>query len=74
MLYIDRDSRRLQAWDDITLGGLGLVSAKIERRIYAEQFPPEEDGTESPSPAPSSSPPLTPGEVSGATPSGSTSP
>ena len=28
----------LQAWDDITLGGLGLVSAKIERRP-AQQFP-----------------------------------
>ncbi len=29
----------LQAWDDITLGGLGLVSAKIERRIVGQQFP-----------------------------------
>ena len=60
VLYFDRDTRRLQAWDDITLGGLGLVSAKIERRIYAEQFPPEEGATESPTPAPSSSAPLTP--------------
>ena len=63
VLYFDRDTRRLQAWDDITLGGLGLVSAKIERRIYSEQFPPEEGATESPTPAPSSSAPLTPAGV-----------
>ncbi len=53
VLYIDRETRTLQAWDDITLGGLGLVSAKIERKIYAEQFPPEESPTLSPSPTPS---------------------
>ena len=39
VLYFDRDTRALQAWDDITLGGLGLVSAKIERRIVGQQFP-----------------------------------
>jgi predicted phosphodiesterase len=66
VLYFDRDTRRLQAWDDITLGGLGLVSAKIERRIYSEQFPPDENATESPSPSPSSAAPLTPvGTASG---------
>ncbi|MGH8893013.1 MAG: metallophosphoesterase family protein [Actinomycetes bacterium] len=48
VLYFDRETRSLQAWDDITLGGLGLVSAKIERRIYAEQFPPEDRPTPSP--------------------------
>jgi len=53
VLYIDRETRTLQAWDDITLGGLGLVSAKIERKIYAEQFPPEDSPTLSPSPTPS---------------------
>ncbi|MEO7982263.1 MAG: metallophosphoesterase, partial [Sporichthyaceae bacterium] len=26
VLYFDRSTKRLQAWDDITLGGLGLVS------------------------------------------------
>jgi predicted MPP superfamily phosphohydrolase len=60
VLYIDRDSGELQAWDDITLGGLGLVRAKIERKIYAEQFPEAETaesssggttGPPSPSPA-----------------------
>src|SRR5829696_592275 len=74
ILYFDRDTRRLQAWDDITLGGLGLVSAKIERRIYSEQFPPEEGATESPTPAPSSSAPLSPPASAGSTPSGSVSP
>ena len=39
VLYFDRSTRSLQAWDDITLGGLGLVSAKIERRIVGQQFP-----------------------------------
>jgi predicted MPP superfamily phosphohydrolase len=62
VLYFDRATRRLQAWDDITLGGLGLVRAKIERKIYAEQFPPEEvpaapSPSGSPAPAPSSTSP-----------------
>jgi hypothetical protein len=48
VLYFDRETRALQAWDDITLGGLGLVRAKIERKIYAEQFPPEEPPTQAP--------------------------
>ena len=69
VLYFDRGTRRLQAWDDITLGGLGLVSAKIERRIYSEQFPPEEDGTESPTPSPSSAAPLTPDGTASGSPS-----
>ena len=74
VLYFDRSTRVLQAWDDITLGGLGLVSAKIERRIVGQQFPelapavspsPSESPSESPSvgtpvsPAPSSSVPAT---------------
>ncbi|MBA2769570.1 MAG: metallophosphoesterase [Sporichthyaceae bacterium] len=42
VLYIDRETRSLQAWDDITLGGLGVVSATIERRILAEQLPEPE--------------------------------
>lgn len=53
VLYIDRDTRALQAWDDITLGGLGLTSAKIERRILARQFPGLAP-TATPSPATSS--------------------
>ncbi len=53
VLYFDRDTRDLQAWDDITLGGLGLVSAKIERRLVTEQFP---ELSPTPSPSPSVSP------------------
>ena len=48
VLYLDRATRTLQAWDDITLGGLGEVSAEIERKIYAEQFPPVVTPTPSP--------------------------
>lgn len=65
VLYIDRETGQLQAWDDITLGGLGLVSAKIERKIYAEQFPPDERadpaGQGVPTPTGTSSPTTSPG-------------
>lgn len=50
VLYFDRDTRKLQAWDDITLGGLGLASAKIERRIVGQQF---SELAPTPSPTPS---------------------
>ncbi|MFJ6696957.1 metallophosphoesterase [Streptomyces sp. NPDC091272] len=33
LLYLDRDSRRLQAWDEITLGGLGLTTAEVSRHL-----------------------------------------
>jgi predicted MPP superfamily phosphohydrolase len=33
VLYFDRTTRALQAWDDITLGGLGLTSVSIERHL-----------------------------------------
>jgi predicted MPP superfamily phosphohydrolase len=33
VLYFNRASHRLQGWDDIQLGGLGLTSAQIERRL-----------------------------------------
>jgi predicted MPP superfamily phosphohydrolase len=36
VLYFDRETRRLQAWDDITLGGLGLASAEITRHLAPE--------------------------------------
>lgn len=49
VLYFSRESKTLQAWDDITLGGLGLTSAKIERHVYDK--PAEvEDGDKSPRP------------------------
>jgi Icc-related predicted phosphoesterase len=36
VLYLDRSSRRLEAWDELTLGGIGLTSAEIVRRIAPE--------------------------------------
>lgn len=37
LLYLDRDTRRLQAWDEITLGGLGLTTAEVSRHLPAEK-------------------------------------
>ncbi|MEU6509221.1 metallophosphoesterase [Streptomyces sp. NPDC046942] len=33
ILYFDRDSRRLQAWDAIRLGGLGETTAEVSRHL-----------------------------------------
>ncbi|MFC4505707.1 MULTISPECIES: metallophosphoesterase family protein [Streptomyces] len=33
ILYFDRDSRRLQAWDEIKLGGLGQTTAEVSRHL-----------------------------------------
>jgi predicted MPP superfamily phosphohydrolase len=46
VLYLDRSTRRLQAWDEIELGGLGLTTAEVSRHL-ATDAPPE-----SPPPAP----------------------
>lgn len=49
MLYFDADTHRLLAYDDITLGGLGLVSVSIQRhQLPAEEAPLSvpEDATE----------------------------
>ena len=48
VLYLDRGTRALEAWDEITLGGLGLTSAQIERH----QVKPERATTPSPIPTP----------------------
>ncbi|GAA2070508.1 metallophosphoesterase [Streptomyces albiaxialis] len=47
VLYLDRDSDRLQAWDEITLGGLGLSRAEVARHLPEEVRPGA-----SPSPSP----------------------
>ncbi|GGU25246.1 metallophosphoesterase family protein [Streptomyces daghestanicus] len=39
ILYFDRDSRRLQAWDEIELGGLGLSTAEVSRHLPKENQP-----------------------------------
>ncbi|WP_157975752.1 metallophosphoesterase [Brachybacterium sp. YJGR34] len=50
MLYFDADTRRLVAYDDITMGGLGLVSVSIQRtQVPAETHPLEvPEGAETP--------------------------
>ncbi|MFC8533010.1 metallophosphoesterase [Streptomyces sp. NPDC057249] len=37
VLYLDRSTRRLQAWDEITLGGLGLTTAEVSRHLPAQK-------------------------------------
>lgn len=64
VLYLDRESHRLQAWDDITLGGLGLTTAEISRHLPGKRDP-EAVRPESPSPSssrrsPASPPPSSP--------------
>lgn len=39
VLYLDRTTRRLQAWDEITLGGLGLTTAEVSRHFPEENRP-----------------------------------
>lgn len=58
VLYFDRPSHRLQAWDDITLGGLGENSVEINRRIEPHPSRPI-----TPGPTPSTPPtPASPSE------------
>ena len=47
VLYLDPETRRLQAYDDITLGGLGANDARITRRVVEQPVP---------SPSPSATP------------------
>lgn len=48
VLYLDRTSGDLLAYDDISLGGLGLASAEIDRQVVV----PEEPETELVAPVP----------------------
>ncbi|MFR0353539.1 metallophosphoesterase family protein [Streptomyces sediminimaris] len=52
ILYFDRDTRRLQAWDSIKLGGLGETTAEVSRHLPEENQP---GATPSPSSTPSGS-------------------
>ncbi|MFE4666014.1 metallophosphoesterase [Streptomyces sp. NPDC056716] len=85
ILYFDRDTRRLQAWDEIRLGGLGLTTAEVSRHLPEENRPgatpsPTESstGTTAPSPAttdPSAATPSTPAAtLDTRTPPGATTP
>ncbi|WP_214413286.1 metallophosphoesterase family protein [Sphaerisporangium fuscum] len=51
VLYFDRKTHRLQAWDDITLGGLGEQWVQIQRHLE-----PDPGRTISQEPTPTSSP------------------
>lgn len=60
ILYFDRDSHRLQAWDAIKLGGLGLTTAEVSRHLPEENQPGATTGPSAPPPtsaAPSPSAP-----------------
>ncbi|MFP8905740.1 metallophosphoesterase family protein [Streptomyces atacamensis] len=71
VLYLDRDTKRLQAWDEITLGGLGLTTAEVSRHLPEEVEP---GGSPSPSPSPSGSPSESPSGSPSPAPSPSRSP
>ncbi|UXY20707.1 metallophosphoesterase [Streptomyces cynarae] len=62
ILYLDRDTRHLQAWDEIRLGGLGQTTAEVTRHLAKENQP---GGSPSPGTTPPSTPPAS---RSGATP------
>jgi predicted MPP superfamily phosphohydrolase len=52
VLYFDRTTKRLVAWDDVTVSGLG---AEPTSTITRQQAEPEEAGVVTPSPTPSTS-------------------
>ncbi|MFD8201984.1 metallophosphoesterase family protein [Streptomyces sp. NPDC003470] len=55
ILYFDRDSRRLQAWDEIELGGLGLTTAEVRRHLPKENQPGAEPSPSGTGPSPTGS-------------------
>lgn len=55
VLYLDPDTGELQAYDALTLGGLGLNDARISRSVVAEPEP-EPSPTASPGPTPDPTP------------------
>ncbi len=55
VLYLDRDTKRLQAWDAIKLGGLGESTAEVSRHLSEENQPGA-----TPAPTPTPAPPPTP--------------
>ncbi|MEV4807382.1 metallophosphoesterase [Nonomuraea sp. NPDC049421] len=51
VLYFDKETRRLRAWDDITLGGLGEQSVYIQRHVEPDpQRMISQEPTNAPSP------------------------
>jgi predicted MPP superfamily phosphohydrolase len=75
VLYFDRATRKLQAWDDITLGGLGLTSAEITRHLPTDkELGVQDEGDSPPSPSLSPSPSPTSTGSPGASPPAGTGP
>jgi predicted MPP superfamily phosphohydrolase len=64
MLYFDRETGRLVAYDDITMGGLGLVSVSIHRSQMPAETPELEvpEGAETPEGTVPPEQEVTPGE------------
>ncbi|MEU5091745.1 metallophosphoesterase [Streptomyces sp. NPDC021356] len=56
VLYVDRDSHRLQAWDAIKLGGLGQTTAEVSRHLPEDNRPGAAPSPSPPSPGASRSP------------------
>ena len=54
VLYLDSGTHRLQAWDEVTLGGLGLSKAEVSRHLPGDARPGETP-SESPGAVPESS-------------------
>ncbi|MEU1694560.1 metallophosphoesterase [Streptomyces hirsutus] len=73
ILYFDRDTHRLQAWDAIRLGGLGLTTAEVSRHL-PEENQPGASRSGAPSGSPSGSPTGSPTGSPADSPSGSPSP
>ncbi|WP_328399033.1 metallophosphoesterase [Streptomyces sp. NBC_00390] len=55
VLYLDRSTRRLQAWDEIKLGGLGLTTAEVSRHVAEENQPEPSPSPSTPTPSPTAS-------------------
>lgn len=67
LLYFDRSTHRLVAYDDVTMGGLGLVSVSIQRHQMPDQraplrIPDEEDESSPSTPADPALPSVAPGK------------
>ncbi|MFF4400016.1 metallophosphoesterase [Streptomyces sp. NPDC001480] len=56
ILYFDRDTRRLQAWDAIKLGGLGLTTAEVSRHLPEDNQPGAHPSPTNPTPSSPASP------------------
>ncbi|MGY0025078.1 metallophosphoesterase family protein [Streptomyces sp. cg35] len=52
VLYLDSTTKRLQAWDEIRLGGLGLTKAEVSRHLPKENQPGATPSPRTPSGAP----------------------